>query len=80
MIPVCEQCGGSLQAVFPDLNRRQEDCQFEDCLHIIIGGSYGEYVDGSVKLCLCKDCAELFEKRNPELAAIMQTIDFDFRA
>ena len=56
----CDLCKSELVPVFPDLNRRRDDDQWSGCLHIVLDGGYGEYVDaiaGSTHYRLCKTCA-----------------------
>jgi len=74
----CDICGTALKPVFPELNRRYDDCQFENCLHVVLGGGYGEFVDGSIKLDLCKSCAENFLLQNERIADKLDEVEPDF--
>lgn len=74
----CSLCNEVLKAVFPGRNRRRGDCQFTDCLHVVLGGGYGEFVDGSVTLVLCKTCAERFVAQHPRMGDRLREVEPDF--
>ena len=42
---LCDICQQPLDPVFPDMARRSDDDQFVGCLHVIVEGGYGEYVE-----------------------------------
>jgi hypothetical protein len=74
----CDLCGKQLEPVFPGRARRREDNQFLDCLHIVIGGGYGEYLDGNLELTVCQECADKFRERNPQYSLLMDKAEPDF--
>lgn len=60
-IAYCDSCGEVLTPVFPDLNRRKTDCQYNNALVIDFTGGYGMFDDDIPNLTkqaiLCHDCA-----------------------
>ena len=64
----CDICHAELVPVFPKQARRQDDDQLSSCLHIILVGGYGEYVDNLIQTPharLCKTCADALLEREP---------------
>ncbi len=65
----CANCGTELNPVFPGLNRRKDDCQYENALIIDFTGGYGMFDDDIPNLTkqaiLCHDCAHALIAANP---------------
>lgn len=53
----CDNCGIALQPMFPRESRRYSDDQYVECLHVIVQGGYGEFIDGAAHLRFCDCCA-----------------------
>lgn len=54
----CFNCNQTLKPVFPEYSKRKTDKSFWNALRIRFYGGYGEYVDGTVEIIICKECAD----------------------
>jgi len=66
----CDNCGIALTPMFPKESRRSSDDQYEGCLHVIVQGGYGEFIDGAAHLRFCDCCARSMEDERWSEAAM----------
>lgn len=59
----CDGCGDSIPLMFANhLAIVSSEPQGVDMLTLTVSGGYGEYVDGSATVYLCKSCASRLEE------------------